>query len=239
MARDPGAGREGSRRVARGGPAAAHPGHDPHQHDRGDVPDGRPLVKVPAPLRLRQFRLLLAGRTINALGNAFAPIALAFAVLDLTGSATDLGFVVGARTVVNVVFLLFGGVLADRLPKNLLMVGSSVAAGLTQAVVAALVLTGTATIPLLIVLAAINGMVAALALPASASILPQVVPEEGRQQANAISRLALNSAAILGAPTAGVVVAAVGPGWGIVVDAITFVVSAFCFAALGVRGKVL
>jgi MFS family permease len=189
-------------------------------------------MNLPAPLRLRPFRLLLSGRTINALGNAFAPIALAFAVLDLTGSATDLGFVVGARTVVNVAFLLFGGVLADRLPKNLLMVGSSVAAALTQGVVAALVLTDSATIPLLIGLAAINGMVAALALPASASILPQIVPAEMRQQANAISRVALNGAAILGAPVAGVVVAAVGPGWGILVDAATFLVSAFCFAAL-------
>jgi MFS family permease len=188
---------------------------------------------LPAPLRHRPFRFLLAGRTINALGNSFAPIALAFAVLDLTGSATDLGLVVGARTVVNVAFLLFGGVLADRLPKNLLMVGSSVAAGLTQAVVAVLVLTHAATIPLLIGLAALNGMVAALALPASASILPQTVPEEIRQQANAISRVALNGAAILGAPIAGVVVAAVGPGWGIAVDAVTFVISAFCFAALG------
>ncbi|MEU4243817.1 MFS transporter [Actinoplanes sp. NPDC026619] len=186
-----------------------------------------------APLRHRPFRFLLAGRTINAIGNSFAPIALAFAVLDLTGSATDLGFVVGARTVVNVAFLLFGGVLADRLPKNLLMVGSSVAAGLTQGVVAVLVLTHSATIPLLIGLAAINGMVGALALPASASILPQTVPADIRQQANAIGRIFLNGAAILGAPAAGIVVAAVGPGWGIAVDAITFLLSAVCFAGLG------
>ncbi len=61
-----------------------------------------------APLRLPAFRLLLAGRTINALGNAFAPIALAFAVLDLTGSARDLGLVVGTRMLVNVLFLLLG-----------------------------------------------------------------------------------------------------------------------------------
>ena len=90
-------------------------------------------MSVLAPLHHAPFRLLLAGRTINAVGNAFAPIALAFAVLDHTGSAADLGLVVGARTVVNVAFLLFGGVLADRLPKHLLMVGSSLAAAVTQA----------------------------------------------------------------------------------------------------------
>ena len=186
-----------------------------------------------APLRHRGFRYLLAGRAVNALGNAFAPIALAFAVLDLTGSATDLGLVVGARTVVNVAFLLFGGVLADRMPKSVLMIGSSAAAALTQAAVAGLVLTHTATIPLLIGLEAINGMVAALAQPAAASVLPQTVPAEVRQQANALVRIFLNGAAILGAPVAGIVVAAVGPGWGIAVDAVTFAVSALCFAGLG------
>jgi MFS family permease len=189
-------------------------------------------MTLTAPLRHRPFRFLFAGRTISALGNAFAPIALAFAVLDLTGSATDLGLVVGARTVVNVAFLLFGGVLADRLPKNLLMVGSSLAAALTQAAVAALVLTGTATIPLLIGLAAVNGMVGALALPASASILPATVPEDQRQQANAINRVGLNTAAVVGAPVAGLVVAATSPGWGIAVDAATFTLAALCFALL-------
>jgi MFS family permease len=187
-----------------------------------------------APLRYAPFRHLMTGRTVNALGNAFAPIALAFAVLDLTGSATDLGFVVGTRTLVNVAFLLFGGVLADRLPKHLLMVGSSLAAAVTQGLVAALVLTGTATIPLLIVLAAINGMVGALALPASASILPQTVPAAIRQQANALNRLSLNSAAVIGAPVAGVVVAVAGPGVGIAVDAVTFALAAVFFLPLKV-----
>jgi predicted MFS family arabinose efflux permease len=191
-------------------------------------------VSALQPLRHRPFRLLLAGRTISALGNAFAPIALAFAVLDLTGSATDLGLVVGTRTLVNVLFLLFGGVLADRVPKPLLMVGSSVAAALTQGAVAALVLTHSATIPLLIGLSAVNGMVGALALPASASILPQTVPADVRQQANALNRLAFNAAAVIGAPVAGVVVAAVGPGWGIAVDAATFLLAAMCFALLRV-----
>ena len=185
-----------------------------------------------APLRHAPFRMLIAGRTINALGNSFAGLALAFAVLDLTGSTRDLGLVVGIRTLVNVVFLLFGGVLADRMPKQLLMVGSSLAAALTQGVIAVLVLTGSATVALLVVLGAINGMVGALALPASSSILPLTVPAEIRQQANALNRLTLNSAVILGAPLAGVVVAATNPGWGIAIDAVTFAVAALFFLRL-------
>jgi predicted MFS family arabinose efflux permease len=185
------------------------------------------------PMRHTPFRFLLAGRSISALGNSFAPIALAFAVLDMTGSARDLGLVVGARTLANVLFLLFGGVLADRLPRHLLMVGSSLAAGLVQAAVAVLVLTGSATIPLLIGLSVLNGMASALALPASAALLPQTVDEEVRLQANALSRIFLNSAMVIGAPVGGLVVAVTSPGIGIAVDAVTFVVAAACFA--GVR----
>ncbi|BFU46682.1 MFS transporter [Krasilnikovia sp. MM14-A1004] len=187
-----------------------------------------------APLRLAGYRGLLLGRTINAVGNAFAPIALAFAVLDLTGSASDLGLVVGTRTLVNVLFVLFGGMLADRLPKTVLMVGAAVAAATTQAAVAALVLTGTATVPMLIGLSALNGMVAALSMPATSAIIAQLVPEDLRQQANGLNRLAFNSAAIIGAPVGGTVVAAVGTGWGILVDSGTFLLAAFFFARLPV-----
>lgn len=185
-----------------------------------------------APLRVPAFRAWMAGRATNAFGNSVAPIALAFAVLDISDSASDLGLVVGARTLANVLFLLFGGALADRVPKNVLMVGASLAAFVSQAVVATLVLTDTATIPLLMALSAFNGMVAALSMPASAAIIPQIIPSEIRQQANALGRLFLNGAIILGAPIGGVLVAAVGPGWGIVADALTFLVSGLCFALI-------
>ena len=183
-----------------------------------------------APLRHGPFRVLLAGRTISSLGNAIAPVALAFAVLDLTGSVSDLGLVVGTRMLVNVLFLLFGGALADRLPKNLLMVGAGVAAAVTQAAVAVLIFSDTATIPLLIAFSALNGMVSALALPASSAIVPQLVPAEIRQQANGLNRLLFNGAYIVGAPVGGILVAATSPAWGIAVDAAAFLVSAVCFA---------
>ena len=94
-----------------------------------------------APLRFHAFRYLASGRLITMLGNAVAPIALAFAVLDLTGSARDLGLVVASRSATMVAFLLFGGVVADRLPRHLVMVSSSALAALSQGVVAMMVLT--------------------------------------------------------------------------------------------------
>lgn len=185
---------------------------------------------VLAPLRHPMFRLLVAGRTITMAGNAVAPIALAFAVLDLTGSARDLGLVVGARSLANVVFVLFGGVIADRLPRQLIMVGSSTLACLTQAAVATTVLTGTATLPLLIGLSVVNGLASALAFPAASALLPQTVPAEVRQQANAINRLAMNSAMIAGASVGGLLVATIGPGWGLAVDAATFGIAGLFFS---------
>ena len=78
-----------------------------------------------APLRHRNFRLLVTGTTVISLGNAITPVALAFAVLDLGGSATELGIVVAAFALAEVVTALFGGVLGDRLPRKLMMQGAA------------------------------------------------------------------------------------------------------------------
>lgn len=155
------------------------------------------------PFRYPHFRRLFAGRTINYLGNAVAPIALAFAVLDLTGSVAALGVVVAARSLANVALLLVGGVVADRLPRALVLTGSQVVAALSQAVVAGLVLTGTATVPLLIGLGLVNGAAAALAFPATAALLPQCVPPHLLREANALSRLGINGALVGGAAAGG------------------------------------
>jgi MFS family permease len=168
------------------------------------------------------------------LGSAMAPIALAFAVLDLTGSLTALGLVVGARSVMTVVFLLFGGVVADRLPRQLVMVGSSVVAGLTQAGAATLVLTHTASVPWLAALGALNGIAASFSFPAAAALIAQTVPAPILKQANALNRLGVNAAMIVGASVGGLLVAAAGPGWGLAADALSFLVCAGCFALVRV-----
>lgn len=183
-----------------------------------------------APLRYAPFRMVVAGRTVTGLGNAVAPIALAFAVLDLTGSVRDLGLVVGAQSMSRVLFLLVGGVVADRFPRHLVLVGAGTLAALTQAGVAALVLTGTATVPLLMALSCLGGVFFAFAFPASSALIPQTVPESLRQQANAINRLGFSGALIGGAAAGGALVALVGPGWGLAVDAATFALGALCFA---------
>jgi MFS family permease len=127
------------------------------------------------PLRERQFRRYFIGQTTSYLGDGLLPVAIAFAVLDLTGSATDLGLVLAARMVPVVLFLLAGGVWADRLPRQLVMVGSDVARGGAQALLAVLLLTGSAELWHLLVLQAVYGVGEAFWRPAATALLPSVV----------------------------------------------------------------
>ena len=84
------------------------------------------------PLRHPSFRWLVTGTTVNLLGGGIAPVALAFAVLDLGGDASDLGLVVGLYALADVAAVLFGGVLGDRLPRTVMLQGTSAAAGVVQ-----------------------------------------------------------------------------------------------------------
>ncbi|WP_253863615.1 MFS transporter [Prauserella halophila] len=182
-----------------------------------------------APLRLPDFRNLFLGRTFDEFANALAPVALAFAVLDLTGSPAALGLVVGARSLANVAFLLLAGVLADRFPRAVILQGTGVAAALTQATIATSVLYGFASVPLLVALSVGNGAVSAISLPAAAALTPQTVPSSLLTQANALVRAAANAGRIGGAALGGVLVAAAGPGWTLGANAALFALSAVAY----------
>ena len=183
------------------------------------------------PLGESAFRFLFLGRTTSFIGNAFANVALAFAVLDLTGSKADLGYVLAARSVPQVIFLLVGGIWADRLPRHLVMVTSNVASGVSQGAIAVLLLTGHAQVWHLMALGAVNGLSSAFFFPAAVGIVPQTVPQRMLQSANAILRLGTNASWIGGAALGGLVVAATSPGTGIAVDAASFFLAA-AFLAL-------
>ena len=187
------------------------------------------------PLTEPQFRLLFLGRAVSFLGNAVAPVALAFAVLDLTGSKSDLGLLLAARALPQVVFILVGGALSDRLPRHHVMVASSIVSGLSQASIALLLLTHHAQLWHLIVLSVVNGTSTAFFFPASSGVIPQTVPRELLQQANAVLRMALNASSILGAALGGIAVAAVGAGWAIAFDGVTFLLGAVFIGAMSIR----
>ena len=172
------------------------------------------------------FRHLFFARLLTVLGNGIAPIALAFAVLDIGGSVSDLGIVVASRSLFNVAFLLIGGVLADRYSRSRVLVSSSLVAAISQAIVAWLVLDGSATVMSLALLGTLNGAAAGIALPASSALVPQTVPAQNLRQANALIQLGIYSGTVIGASLGGILIGSVGPGWGLAIDALGFAFAA-------------
>src|SRR4051794_14533131 len=176
-------------------------------------------------LRGRNFRLLFGARTISFFGSNLVPIAVAFAVLDLTGSATDVGLSFAARTLAQIATLLVGGVIADRLPRRRVMVGSETASLFVQIALAVLLLTDQATLWELVGLQALGGAAFAFFTPASSGLVPQTVPPQLLQRANGLMSVARYSAYVFGAAAGGALVATIGAGWAIALDAVTFAVS--------------
>ncbi|WP_158645630.1 MFS transporter [Stackebrandtia albiflava] len=200
-------------------------GHDPR-------PPRRLLRPPTGPLRHRGFRYFLAARFSSVLGNAIAPIAVAFAVLDLTDSPLALGFVLAARTVPNVTLILFGGVAADRFRRETVLLASNTLCALTQAAAATLLITGAADVWHIAAIEAVNGVAAAFTMPAMASMVPQLVNRDELRPANALSGLTRNAAMVGGGTLAGVVVGFAGSGWGLAVNAAAFAVAALFVARL-------
>jgi predicted MFS family arabinose efflux permease len=178
-------------------------------------------------LRERRFRLLWLGQATSTLGDGLVPVALSFAVIQtLDGSATQLGIVLAAHIVPLVLFVLVGGVWADRLPRQLVMLVSDVVRGLVQATAAVLLLTGTAQLWHLVVLIFIYGTAEAFFQPAATGLVPATVSRGRLQQANALLGLSRSLAFVVGPAVAGVIAATTNPGIVFVVDAATFAVSA-------------
>ncbi len=186
----------------------------------------------------RQFRRYFFGQATSYLGDGLLPVAISFAVLDLTGSASDLGLVLAARMVPVVLLLLVGGVWADRLPRHLVMLASDIGRGVVQAVLAALLITGNAELWHLLALQALYGGAEAFWRPASTGLMPSIVSAGLLQQANAIMAVTVNSAYIVGPAVAGVLVATLGAGTAIAVDAATFAASTASLFLLRVPGSV-
>ena len=189
-------------------------------------------VAVPEALREPSFRLLFAARTASFLGTNLAPIAVAFAVLGLTGSATWVGLSFAAWTLAQVSTLLVGGVIADRLPRRRVMVASDTVNFCVRAAMGGLLVAGTMHVWLLVALQAVGGAATAFYSPASTGLVPQTVPARLLQQANGLMSIARYAAFPLGAAVGGAVVATIGAGEALLVDAATYATSALLLTRL-------
>jgi MFS family permease len=173
----------------------------------------------------RDFRLLFLGTTITTVGDGLATIALAFAVLDRS-SATALGIVFAVRQGVEALVVLFGGVIADRLPRNLVLASASIVQGGAQAATAAVVLSGGETVWPIVALQGLYGVGAGVVIPTEVGLVPQTVSPARLQQANALQGLSRNIVRVLGPAAGGALVVAGSPGVALAVDAVSFLACA-------------
>jgi MFS family permease len=187
-----------------------------------------------APLRETNFRFYFLSRLVNSVGGVMANVALAFAVLEVSNSATALGAVLAAHSIPMAVFLLAGGVIADRFGRTLVIQVSNLVSGLCQLVIAGLVISGHAEIWQLVVLTAVQGTVMSVSFPAMASVMPQLVPREQLKQANLLMSVQRNALTVIGPAVSGILVVTVGPGWALAVDGTTYLAA----AALLVRVRI-
>jgi hypothetical protein len=188
-------------------------------------------------LRERSFARYLAAVSVSNLGTGMAIVALAFAVLEF-GTATDLGIVLLAREIPVVVFLLLGGVFADRLPRRLILVGSDVVKGAAQVATAALLFSGNANVWNVALLQVAFGVAGAFSRPATTGLIKEAVSDERLQDANALLHLSSSVMYIAGPATGALIVAAGSPATAIAVDAATFFVSAALTASMKLAATV-
>jgi len=163
---------------------------------------------------------------VSYTGTAMAPIAIAFGVLELTGSTSDASIVIAAPTLASILILLVGGVVADRTSRKRVIYSSELLAMAAQFTLAWLFLSGTATIPWLTAFMLINGIAMAFHAPAATGLIIQLVETKDLQATNALLGTARNGAIAGGAALGGILVATIGAGWTLLVDAVSFGLSA-------------
>jgi len=188
-------------------------------------------------LRHPDFRYLFLGQAASVIGDRAVVVAIALFVTQSTGSATDLGLVLGGQTLPLVALLLFGGVWADRLPRHRIMIAADLTRAALHALLAVLILSGAVQIWQLVAIEACFGAAQAFFQPAYSGLIPQTVPEPLIQEARALTESMANLAFLLGPALATVLVLGVGAGETFAFDASTFVLSALLLARVHPRPR--
>lgn len=214
------------------GAAPAEPEQGMPLQAQAEGAEGAKSASFFAPLRVANFRKLIAGQTVSRLGDQFYFVALPWLVLRVADSAAALALVSGVSAAMLGVFTLTGGVLADRYGPRALMLGADVARLLTISVLAALALISTPPLWVLILLAALLGIAGGLFYPASSAMVPFLLPAGDLQAGNSFEQLTLQTSNFIGPGVAGVVLGATRLALGFVVDTVSFLVSVVSLALI-------
>jgi len=170
-------------------------------------------------------RLFLA-RFISNFGNGMGPIALAFGILALpNGSANMLGLVLGVTTVLFLIMLPFGGVIADKYGRARMVGLTDMAAGLVLFIQVFYFANGNVPIAVLLITNGFFGLMWGIFWPAFSGLMPAVLPEAGLQKGNALNAFMHNAGVILGAAAAGLLIDVFGVAFTLAIDAASFFIS--------------
>ncbi|MFC7535408.1 MFS transporter [Actinoplanes sp. GCM10030250] len=183
----------------------------------------------------RDFRLLATGQALSWVGNGFQTVALAVAVVTAGGGAGDLGLVMATSVVTMLCGTLFGGVWADRLQPQRVMVVSDLVRMIATAGMATMFATGGYHLALLCALSVVSAGAGSFFTPAMTAIKPAVVPAGRRQQANATLSMLQTACGIAGPMAGGITVAAFGAPAGFAVNAVSFLASLVAAVSIRVR----
>ena len=194
-------------------------------------------IRIPALLRDGNFTRYLIGSSVSTLGSGMSTVALAFAVLDM-GGVTDLGIVLLAREVPLIVFVLLGGVFADRIRRRTILVSTDLVKALTQGLTAVLFFSGSADLLTVVVLQVAFGTAGAFSSPATTGLVREVASDATLQEANALLQLSRSILNIVGPAVGALIVAAGSPALALAIDAASFVVSAALTFSLRLPGVV-
>jgi DHA3 family tetracycline resistance protein-like MFS transporter len=183
-------------------------------------------------LSQRSFALLWSGQTLSRLGDSLYAIALAWWVLQKTGSAAAMGVVLIFSMIPTLLFLLIGGVVVDRLPRLRLMLASDVLSGIVVGLMAFLAFQQRLELWHIFVMSALFGFAQAFFDPAYRAVIPDMVPPESLPGANALRAISLQAAQIIGPGVAAAIVALGGTSLAFALDALSFLISAACLLAI-------
>jgi len=201
-----------------------------------DLPVG--AASLLAPLRHRDFRLLWIGACASLAGDGVYLIALAWQAYTLSNTPTALAMLGVCATVPQLLALLGSGILSDRVERRRILLGADIIRFVAVLIVAVLVMSGQTNMWQLAVLSVVYGLGAGVAAPAFDAIIPDLVPDQDLQQANALDQFLRPAMLRLGGPAlGGVLIAVHGAGTAFLFDAITFLVSAVCVWQMGARPR--
>lgn len=172
--------------------------------------------------RHRNYRIFFSGQLVSLAGTWMQNVALAWLVIELSGSPLAIGALAFWRFVPFTLFGLAAGVVADRFDSRKLVMATQGAAMAISIALAIVTLTGTATLPIVYVLAALGGIALAFDAPGRQSLTFQMVGPRELPNAVALNSGLFNGSRVIGPAIAGIVIAAVGTGLCFVLNAVSF-----------------